>query len=179
MEKSMKTLIRNTVSLVLTLFLLVSVTNAQDVPSKVKEAFSKKFPNAQQVEWGKENATEFEAEFTLNSTHMSANFDPQGNWKETEVEITHSNLPAAVQKTLKSDYSEAEIKHIYKVTQPGKTLFEIAVANENGEKYEENEEENEHGEKEEADEEGKNIHELIFTANGKLVKKEGTGEEEN
>ncbi|HKK45205.1 MAG TPA: PepSY-like domain-containing protein [Balneolaceae bacterium] len=177
----MKKLLRNAASLVLTLFFLASVTKAQNVPSKVKEAFAKKFPNAQQVEWGKENATEFEAEFTISGTHLSANFDPEGNWKETEVEISHNDLPMAVQQTLKNDYSEAEIKHMFKVTQPDQTLYEVAVANKNEENNEENEEEENENEKNEQGEygEGRNTHELVFTADGKLVKKEGVGEEED
>lgn len=176
----MKNLTKNIVSLLVILFAIISVANAQDVPSKVKDAFAKKFPNARQVEWGKENAKVFEAEFVLDGTHMSANFDTRGNWKETEVAILYSDLPAAVQQTLKSDYSEAEVKHIFKVNQPGKTLYEVAVANGNEEKYEEDEEEeNEHEEQEEAYEEGEYTRELIFTADGKLVKKEDAGEEED
>lgn len=176
----MKNLIRKIISLVFSLFFLVSITNAQNIPAKVKEAFSQKFPNAQQVEWGKENATEFEAEFTLKGTHMSANFDSDGNWKETEVEISHSDLPVAVQKTLEKDYSEVEVKHIYKVSQPRQTLYEIAVENADEEKYEEKGEENEHEENEQGEYgEENNTHELIFTSDGKLVKKEGSEEDED
>jgi len=159
----------------ITLFLLPAIAiQAQNVPSNVKNAFMQKFPNAQQIKWGKENATEFEAEFVLNGTHMSANFDPQGNWKETEVEISHSDLPAAVQQTLKSDYSDANIKHIFKVTSPDQTVYEVAVAKANNEEVneeDEEQEENEHGENEQGEYgEGKNTQELVFTADGKLVK---------
>lgn len=170
----MKNPIRNIASLLLTLFLLVPIAKGQDVPSKVNEAFAEKFPNARQVKWEKESAEEFEAEFTIDGTRMSANFDPRGNWKETEAEISHSDLPKAVQETLKSDYSELRGTHIYKVTQPGKTLYEVEVANDGAEEYEDHEQE----EKEEVYEEGKNIHELVFDADGKLVKKEA-GEEED
>jgi len=169
-------------SLVFALFFLVAVTHAQNVPSKVKEAFTKKFPNAQQVEWGKENPTVFEAEFVLNGTHMSANFDQEGNWKETEVEISHSDLPAAVQQTLKSDYAAAKVKHIFKVTSPDQTVYEVAVAKASKEKMDEEDEgqeENEHGGNEQGEYgEGKNIQELVFTADGKLVKKEGAEEKD-
>lgn len=177
----MKNLIRRSVSLVCLLFLIICALHAQgmDVPSKVKEAFANKFPNARQVEWGRENTNEFEAEFTVKGTHMSANFDPEGNWKETEVEIAQSDLPSAVQQTLTNDYSEAEVEHIYKVSQPGKTRYEVAVAGENEEQFGENGgEENEHEENEEAYEEER-TYELVFTTDGKLVKNEQANEEED
>lgn len=169
----MKKLFKHLILASLLIFPFVAI-KAQTVPSSVQQTFQKKFPHAQKVSWGKENATEFEADFVLSGTHMSANFDTQGNWKETEVEISQSDLPTAVQKSLKNDYADVEVKHVFKVTQPSQTIYEVAVTNENKEMNEENEEEeNEHEGNEQGEYgEGVNTHELIFTADGKLVKKE-------
>ena len=79
--------------------------NAKDLPTKVKTAFEQKFPGAQKVKWGKENATEWEAEFTLNSKEYSANFNADGHWIETEYEIGEKEIPAAVTKTLSEEFS--------------------------------------------------------------------------
>ncbi len=50
---------------------LISVTpfaqKATEVPVKVKTSFEQKFSGARKVKWGKENATEWEAAFTMNN----------------------------------------------------------------------------------------------------------------
>lgn len=80
------------------------------VPKAVKEAFSQKFPDVKQVEWGKESSDEWEAEFKMNGMEYSANYTRDGEWKETEHEIDKNNLPQAVQKTLKSKFSSYEME---------------------------------------------------------------------
>lgn len=74
--------------------------NAKDVPVKVKTGFDQKFPGAQKVKWGKENASEWEAEFTINGKAYSANYNLDGTWLETEYSVAMSEVPAAVTKTL-------------------------------------------------------------------------------
>jgi hypothetical protein len=73
-------------------------------PTAVKKAFAQKFPNATKVKWGKENKTEFEAEFTLNGTKISANFAQNGDWVETEAQIKVSELPKAVTDAINKQY---------------------------------------------------------------------------
>jgi len=74
------------------------------VSAKVKTAFKEKFPNATKISWGKENAKEWEAEFKMNGKKYSANFDNNGNWKETEYRINKSDIPSAVKSTLDKDF---------------------------------------------------------------------------
>ena len=78
--------------------------NAKDVPVKVKTGFDQKFPGAQKVKWGKENASEWEAEFKLNGTSMSANYATDGTWLETETEIKADQLPVKVSESISKTY---------------------------------------------------------------------------
>jgi len=110
-----------------------------DVPAKVKTAFEQKFPNATKVSWDKENAKEWEAEFKMEGKEYSANFDADGNWKETEYEIRKSDIPTAVKSTLDKDFNgykieEAEISEtsdgtVYEFElEKGKSEIEVAIS---------------------------------------------------
>jgi hypothetical protein len=101
----------------------------KNVPAKVSTTFSQKFPDAREVKWDKENATEWEAEFVLNGVEYSANFDNTGAWMETEYKISPAGLPAAVSATLGNEFGVftvdlAEVSE----TKEGK-VFELTLKN--------------------------------------------------
>jgi hypothetical protein len=157
-------------SLLLAMFVFTTQSMAQQVhvTSKAKKAFQKKFPNAQNVNWGKETSNVFEAEFTMNGKKMSANFDKQGNWKETEMPIPNRKLPHAVKRSYKKNHKMADLKQAFKVAQPDKTVYELEVKmNENSNAK--NAEQGEQAENEENKNESSGIYELVYTSNGKLV----------
>jgi hypothetical protein len=130
-------------TVLLALFVFTTQSMAQQVQptAKAKKAFQKKFPNARNVSWGKETQNVFEAEFTLHGKHISANFDKQGNWKETETPIPNRKLPNAVKRAYKKGHKMAALKQAFKVAQPGKTVYELEVGS----------------------------GELVYTSNGKVV----------
>ncbi len=101
----------------------------KEVPAEVKAAFSQKFPEATKVKWDKENATEWEAEFILNGTEYSANFNESGIWLETEYKISSQELPEAVLATLDIEFGNYSID-VAEVTETteGK-VFELALKN--------------------------------------------------
>jgi hypothetical protein len=89
--------------------LSVSAQHAKDLPARVKAAFDQKFPGAQKVKWGKENAIEWEAGFKLDNKEYTANFNTDGNWIETEYKIGEKEIPAAVTKTLEKEFPEYKL----------------------------------------------------------------------
>lgn len=126
------------------------------VPEIVKKAFDTKFANATEVEWGMEKPGEYEVEFELNSTDMSALFDTKGVLIETETEIKKSDLPNQALTLISTNYKEFKVSKIEKlVNKDGVVTFEATVKNKS------------------------KAFELVFDSNGKLLKKESIQNEED
>lgn len=100
---------------------------AKDVPSEVKTAFSKKFPDATKVKWDKENDAEWEAEFILKGVEYSANFDMAGTWMETEYAITAAEIPAAVKSSLDDEFTAFKIEHSVVSETPEGKIYEFEL----------------------------------------------------
>lgn len=100
------------IPLLVVLLALVSCTENYKTTPIVEKSFSDKFPNAQEVEWEKENDKEWEAEFKVNARSYSANFDLDGNWIETEYEIKSSEVPKIVLDSLKTNFKKYTIEQI-------------------------------------------------------------------
>ena len=111
------------------MFALATTSCSQkiNVPPAVTKAFNGKYPGATDVKWGKENAKEYEAEFKLNNTAISANFGTDGSWKETETTIKSSELPEAVTKAIQTKYPGGVISLAEKVEKPDKTYYETVI----------------------------------------------------
>jgi hypothetical protein len=122
--------------------------SADKVPEVVKSAFKAKFPAVTKVNWGMENATEFEAEFKLNGEELSANFDNTGKWLETETEIKVTDLLADIKTALAKDFAGFKVKEASKIesAKDGK-CYEAEI------------------------EKGEETFDVLYTTNGKMLSK--------
>ena len=99
----------------MSIFLLSTIAFAAKPPVKVQKAFEAKFATATGIKWAKENSKEWEAEFTVDTVKMSANFSNDGSWVETETQISASQLPDAATATIKKRHPTGEIVGAYKI----------------------------------------------------------------
>jgi len=153
------------ISVVLALLMLNSYSQEKKKESKnekkvevsevVKNAFATKFPNATKVEWSLEKPGEFEVEFKLNKTEMSALFDEKGTLLETESEIEETDLPGAIKATLAKDFAGYKLDEIEKTDAKGEITYEMEAKKDNNE------------------------FELVFGINGKLLKQKEEKEEKD
>ena len=99
------------------------------VPAAVKSAQEKKFPGITKVTWSKEE-NDFESEFTQNGKTMSAIFDPNGNWIETETAITVTALPQPILKYISQHMAGRRIKEAARVDKAdGSIAYEAETGN--------------------------------------------------
>lgn len=87
-----------------TVALMSGYSFALTPPQVVKTAFDAKFPSATKVSWGKESAKEWEADFVFEGTKISAVFNEDGTWMETEKKIYTADLPKAVLDAIRAKY---------------------------------------------------------------------------
>lgn len=103
-----------------------------EVPANVKDGLTKKFPTATKVKWEKENDVEFEASFKLDGKSMSANFDTQGKWLETEWEIRIKELPETVVNAVTDKYPGFKIDVAEYCETPDFTGYEMEIEKKEG-----------------------------------------------
>jgi hypothetical protein len=118
----------------------------EEVPSAIKAAFAKSYPTVKKVKWNKEG-NDYEASFDQGKTDISVLFDATGSVKEVENEIDKSELPNAVKNLLAKDYAGYKVNEAAKIISGNETKYEAEVKK------------------------GKELMDLIFAEDGKLVKK--------
>ncbi len=98
------------------------------VPSVVKQALVKKFPEASKVTWEKEKGN-YEANWGGKSGEdHSAMFTPSGDFVEIVNAIPVNSLPASVAPYVKAHFNGAKISEAGKVTDAkGKQTYEAEV----------------------------------------------------
>lgn len=104
----------------------MSLAQTENPPQKVEKAFNQKFPNAKKVDWENEDGA-WEAEFEWKGTEYSANFSENGDWLETEHEISENQLPAIVKNTLSIQFKGYDIEEVEISEKPDGTFYEIEM----------------------------------------------------
>lgn len=100
---------------------------AQTPPKSVSDNFNSKFSAATKVKWDQEEENEWEAEFKMNGSEMSASFDNTGTWLETEKEIKKGDLPSAVATVVKEKYADYKTEEIAEIETPDFKGYEIGL----------------------------------------------------
>jgi hypothetical protein len=72
-----------------------SFAQIRKTPAAVSQAFEKQYPNASKVQY-EDNLINVQVHFVSDSGKMTAKYNGDGEWKETEREYTYDDLPADV-----------------------------------------------------------------------------------
>jgi Putative beta-lactamase-inhibitor-like, PepSY-like len=151
--------------IILTVLTTSLMACGQTPPKKVTDNFKQKFPDAIKIEWGQEEENEWEAEFNLNNQEMSASFDNNGKWLETESEVKKSDMAAEAVKAVALKFNGWKMNEAESNEQPdfkgyemrlekGDTEIEILVTTSGGITINNVKVEDEHNEKGNREEQG-------------------------
>jgi hypothetical protein len=90
-----------------------------------------KIPGVTKVEWKLNSDKNYEAEFELKDVEVTAKFDDNGKWLETETAIEQSALTKEVLATISKGYKGYEIIETQKVERADNKsmLFEVHLEN--------------------------------------------------
>ena len=154
---SMNRILSLAAALVLTGVFILQTTTAQekeikrkDVPTAVLAAFAKTYPNAKAKEFSMETEngkTIYEIESVEGKTNRDLSYTEEGALVVIEETIGMDALPQPVQAALKKDFAKSAITRCEKVTEGPSTTFEVAMKS------------------------GKKKSEVVFNADGTIVKK--------
>ncbi len=112
-------------------FANAQILNEPKIPAKVREAFSKQYPNVKNEKWEKDGVN-YEAEFQANKIENSAIYDSEGNFVESSTEIKESELPKGVTDYISNNLSGKKIKESAKITDAsGRISYMAEVGREN------------------------------------------------
>jgi hypothetical protein len=94
-----------------------SVTPSHEVVT----SFETRFGKGSGARWEISGQTIFEARFKRNHHAIKAYFDKKGNWLKTESELSSSELPSVVVKTIAGAYKGNNISKVLLVEKPGES----------------------------------------------------------
>jgi hypothetical protein len=108
-------------------FLSAQVVLTMNITKAAEEKFDITFPNAKMVTWGKEG-TNYEADFKLDETSMSAEFTPEGVYVCKKMKMEVPALPQVTMDYLIRNYSGRPASNAVMITQAdGKINYEVKV----------------------------------------------------
>lgn len=130
----MKTLKILTVALFATSFAMAQDLNSSDLPGNLKDAFSKDYSKATDVEWEKE-LDNYKVEFDLNRQDHEVWYNASGSVLKKEQEITEAELPQAIRNAIKSNHPGYRVDDVEMIWQDNTTTYEVELEKGQDEKH--------------------------------------------
>lgn len=96
----------------------------KDVPSVVKNSFTKEYPQAVDVEWEK-HKNNFEVDFEVGNADYTALYSADGKVIMEKQDIAVDALPVAVANKLKESYADLKVDDVDKLEKDGNTYYQV------------------------------------------------------
>lgn len=104
-----------------------------EVPSVVLNAFQSKFSNATDVEWEMKGDL-YKVEFEIGKFDHDLWIDKNGKVVKHKEELSKSDLPAAINDKIKTEYKDYRVDDVYKIESDGKVTYEVDLDGNRGDR---------------------------------------------
>ncbi|HEV7380090.1 MAG TPA: PepSY-like domain-containing protein [Dyadobacter sp.] len=99
---------------------------SNSVPSVVMNVFKQKFPKATDVEWERKGEL-YKVEFEIGRKEHAVWINGAGNVEKHKLDISNSDLPAAVKTAIASEYKGYRINDAERLDAGGKVTYKVEV----------------------------------------------------
>jgi hypothetical protein len=131
----MITRVRAYLPVVAAALVVAGVTGCSAAPGPVQQAFDQRYPGFENVMWERQPYG-WEAAFGGDDGAFEAEFDSNGNWLETEVEVLEgAGFPPAVREVVRSATGGSHIEKWEIEVTPMGEFYEVEVLGSDGEWY--------------------------------------------
>lgn len=100
--------------------------SVDDLPSQVVDDFDTRHANSTGVQWEREGNF-YEAEFTENGVEKEIVYDLDGNWVQTECEISTDDIPEAAVAYINENYAGASIDEAETIMRAEGDFVEVEI----------------------------------------------------
>ncbi len=109
-------------------FSKTSSANEDIVNNAILKSFQTSFANAKEVDWSI-NKNLYKASFTLDGQHINAYYNSESSFIAMTRNIHSSQLPIALQTTIKREYSGFWISDLFEIANEEGTSYYITLEN--------------------------------------------------
>lgn len=100
--------------------------SASEVPTIVKDAFKKEFPNSRDIEWEREGEY-FNVEFEIGKNDHELWITPSGKIVKHKEDISSAELPTSIKNKIKADYKGYRIDDVDKLTLENRVFYKVEI----------------------------------------------------
>ncbi len=117
-----------TLTVVFSLFTLSSFADEGTIAYRAKESFNNTFRNASEINWST-TSNLYKVNFNLNGQYIAAFYDAEGKMIAMTRNISSTQLPIALQTSLKSYQDKYWISDLFEVGDDSGTTYYITLEN--------------------------------------------------
>ncbi|MCF8464609.1 MAG: PepSY-like domain-containing protein [Flavobacteriales bacterium] len=98
------------------------------LPANILKTLTKEYPNAQVQKWEVKSKGDYKIKFELDGKKTIVEIDDDGTWEKTTTHLSLTDLPPALQSTVKAQKKNSDIKEIKMITdKDGDTNYKVEL----------------------------------------------------
>lgn len=122
----MKKIFLSLFSIIFTVALFATDLTDAQVPQAVKNAVTKKFSQAKNIDWEMKGVY-YQAEFKIDRREHEILLDDKGRIVKMYEDISFDELPAKAKQSIKAQYASHKVSDVERITKDSSVLFKVEL----------------------------------------------------